>query len=189
LGAFYTSIQVPKVTHDELGAVLRRVIDEPGIAGIELYFGDAIDRWTAVYPKVCEQMDRLATRVSKELQCLVLTLGSYDEDDFLLNANVAGKDLGFFKITLGKKRTGKQRDPVVKRLDLLAPYCSQAERDALLEVLSDTRKETFGSDLLRRFCRTVGIRNAATSFDYIERGDYAGDLDVACEFERLPSRL
>ena len=107
MGASYTSIQVPGAGREEVRAVLERIINEPGISGIELYFGDAIDGWTAIYPMVSEQMDKLATRVSKEFGRLVLTLGSYDEDDFFLNANVSGKESGIFQDRDGEKTQPK----------------------------------------------------------------------------------
>ena len=35
-------------------------------------------------------------------------------------------------------------------------------------------REVFGHDLLRTFCEITGIRNAFTSFDYLQRGEREG---------------
>jgi len=96
--------------------VLARIINDPGIAGIHLYFGDAIDGWTAVYPMVSEQMDKLATRLSKEFQCLVLTLGSYEgyyttrpkrpvriPGYAVLTVNMMRSEVGFLRVYRGRR--------------------------------------------------------------------------------------
>lgn len=49
-----------------------------------------------------------------------------------------------------------------------------------MAALSDGTGVIYSSDLLRTFCDVVGIRNAFTSFDYLQRGEREG-LDAGIE--------
>ena len=74
---------------------------------------------------------------------------------------------------------------MIKKLDALAAFADEAARTTLVQRLCDARQTTFSTDLLDAFCATFAIKNARTSFDYIERGDYQDDLDVEMTLDRL----
>lgn len=74
---------------------------------------------------------------------------------------------------------------VIKKIDALAAFADEPSRAALVERLCDTRQVTFGSEILAAFCGVFAIKNARTSFDYIERDDYRDDLDVDTSLERI----
>jgi hypothetical protein len=85
-----------------------------------------------------------------------------------------GKQLPWFKVGVGRKRTGKERDKIAAKLEALAEVCDAESRARLVSILADATNVTFASDLLRSVCETAGIRNAFTSFDYLSRGERDG---------------
>ncbi len=184
MGATYISIQVPDTPPDVIRAALAD-FNAKSPERLAAYLARPIGRWTALYPRFSAETDRFAKVLSGVASGPVLTLGSIDEDDFLCNLCVAGKDLSFFKVNVGAQRKGKQRDSVIKKIGALAAFADEPSRAALIERLCDTRQVTFGSEILTAFCTVFAIQNARTSFDYIERDDYRDDLDVATSLERI----
>jgi hypothetical protein len=80
----------------------------------------------------------------------------------------------WFKIGASRKRTGKDREKLAAKLDALAEVCDGEARARLLELLADTTKVTFSSDLLRGMCEITRIQHAFTSFEYLQRGEREG---------------
>lgn len=184
MGATYISIQVPDTSRDVIRTALTQ-FNATSPVRLAAYLGQPIGRWTALYPRFSPETDRFAKILSGAAHGPVLTLGSIDEDDLLCNFCVAGKDLSFFKVNVGAQRKGKQRVSVIKKIDALQAFADEPSRAALVDRLCDTRHVTFGSEILADFCAVFAIKNARTSFDYIERDDYRDDLDVDTSLERI----
>jgi hypothetical protein len=85
-----------------------------------------------------------------------------------------GKQLPWFKVGAPRKRTGKEREKLAAKIDALAEVCDDATRARLVDVLADTTNVTFSSDLLRAVSEATGIRNAYSSFEYLQRGEREG---------------
>ena len=149
------------------------------------YVGETLGAWTGVYPSMSPAMDLFAKDLSGVLDCVVLSLVSHDEDEVLCNVCQGGKDHGFFKITAGRRRSPKQREPVAKRLSLLGTYVDAQKQAELLAYLSDTTGILDSGEILKTFCQALGIRNAMTSYDYIDHGNYQADLDTAVELVKV----
>jgi hypothetical protein len=182
MGATYISVQVPdRPTAEVKAALLAFNAKDP--VGLKAYLAETVGRWTALYPMFSAESDKFARHLSGVTGGVVLALASLDEDQFLCNLCDKGKDLGFVTISVGRQRKGKQREPVIKKLDALGAYCDRAAKAALIERLCDTRDVTFSVDILNAFCKIFGISNARCSYDYIERGDYMSDLDQATPME------
>lgn len=184
MGATYISIQVQDASPAAIRQALRSFNAE-NKDGLSAWLGPRIGRWTALYPRFSPEQDRFAKRLSAETAGLVLTLGAFDEDDLLCNICEAGRDHGFFKVSVGRRRAGKQRETVARKLAMLADHADEAARTALLDRLCDLREETFIRGSLIAFCDTFGIANARCSYDYIEAGDFKDDLDHAADLERV----
>ena len=73
-----------------------------------------------------------------------------------------------------KKRRGKEPEKLAAKIDALSDVCDAESRARLVDILADTTDVVFSSDLLRAFCEIAGIRNAFTSFDYLQRGEREG---------------
>jgi len=184
MGATYVSIQVPDTPVDAIRTSMAD-FNSRAPARLAAYLAPPVGRWTAIYPRLSPETDRFAKVLSGTTGGPVLTLGSIDEDDFFCNLCVAGKDLSFFKASVGTQRSAKQRAPVIKRINALAEFADEPSRAALIERLCDARQTTFSVDLLNAFCAVFAIKNARTSFDYIQRGDYHDDLDEETKFDRI----
>ena len=184
MGATYLSIQVDATDRESI-LTFTRVFAGKHPQEFQCYVGEPLGRWTAVYPSFSPAMDVFAKELSKALECLILTLRSFDEDEVFCNLCQAGKDYSFFKISTGSRRSLKQQAPVVKRLSMLEAYLSADQQKELVTYLSDTTRILFSADILKTFCQKVGIRNAMTSYDYIQRNDYRKDLDAPVELVKV----
>ena len=67
----------------------------------------------------------------------------------------------------------------------LHAHLNAEKKKQLLAYLSDTREIVFSADILKTFCEATGIRNAMTSYDYIQRNDYEADLDTKVQLLRI----
>jgi hypothetical protein len=182
VGATYISIQVPETPTDVILHALRSFNAEDK-EGLSAWLAPPIGRWTAIYPQFSPEMERFAKRLSATTKGIVLALGAFDEDDLYCNICESGKDHGYFKVSVGRKRSGKQREPVIKKLNMLAAHADEAARTALLEKLCDLREATFIRDSLIAFCDTFKIANARCGYDHIRAGQYKDDLDQAVDLE------
>ena len=59
------------------------------------------------------------------------------------------------------------------------------QQEQLVAYLSDTRDILYSADILKTFCQAAGIRNVMTSYDYIQRNDYAADLDTPVQLVKI----
>src|SRR5262245_34393500 len=176
MGATYLSMQAETTDRNAVIAFSKGFAERN--SEFECYVGEPIGLWTAVYPSFSPAIDPFARELSKAIASLVVTLVSLDEDEVMCNFCLAGKDLGFVKISTGKRRSPKQQEPIAKKLSLLHAHLDAEEQKQLRAYLSDTREIVFGADILKTFCEATGIHNAMTSYDYIQRNDYAADLDT-----------
>lgn len=180
MGATYLSMQLRTPDRDAVVRELERVVRQSPGGSLRCYVGAASDGWVPVFPSFVPELEQTAKHLSARFDCLVLMLLSADEDDLYCMTFRGGKQLPWFKIGIGRRRTGNDREKLASKLDALADVCDAASRERLLALLSDTRDVTFSSDLLRALCDAIGVRNAYTSFEYLQRGERDG-LDPAGE--------
>jgi hypothetical protein len=174
MGATYLSLQLRMTDRDAAIACLGSIAAANAGAGLQFYVTESIENWLAVFPNFTPELERTAKTLSARLNCLVLLLLSFDEDDLYLMFFRNGKQLPWFKVGVGRKRTGKERDKMATKLEALAEVCDAESRGRLVSILTDTTNVTFASDLLRSVCEIAGVRNAFTSFDYLSRGERDG---------------
>lgn len=184
MGATYVSQQIGATDRDGVLTFSQGFVERHR-GEFQCYVAEPLGAWTAVYPSFSAVMDLFAKELSGVLGCVVLTLASLDEDEVLLNVCEAGPDHNFVKISAGRRRPPKQREPVAKKLSLLDAYVDAGQQAELVAYLSDTTGILFSRDILQTFCRRLGIRNAMTSYDYIERSDYQADLDTPVQLVKI----
>ena len=180
MGATYLSMQLRTPDRDAVVAELHAIVAANVDAGLRFYVAEPRDGWLAVFPNFTPELERAAKALSARVDCLVLLLLSADEDDLYCMFFRAGKQLPWFKVGVGRTRRGKQREKLAAKLEALAEVCDAESRARLLAILADATGVTFSSELLRAVCEIVGIRNAFTSFDYLQRGEREG-LDPPSE--------
>lgn len=171
MGATYLSMQLRTTDRETAVAELRSIATANAGAGLQFYVAEPCEGWLAVFPNFTPELERAAKALSAKVDCLILLLLSADEDDLYCMFFRNGKQLPWFKIGVGRSRRGKERDKLAAKLEALAEVCDEESRARLVAILADTTDVIFSSDLLRALCEIVGIRNAFTSFDYLQRGE------------------
>ena len=147
---------------------------------MRFYVAEPRDGWLAAFPNFTPELERAAKQLSARVDCLVVLLLSADEDDLYCMFFRSGKQLPWFKVGVGRIRRGKEREKLATKLEALADVCDAERRARLVAILADATDVTFSSELLRAVCEIAGIRNAFTSFDYLQRGEREG-LDPPSE--------
>lgn len=174
MGATYLSLQLQTTNRDAAVGCLESLAAANARERLQFYVAEPVGQWLAVFPNFTPELERSAKSISKQLDCLVLLFLLADEDDLYVMFFRRGKQLPWFKLAIGRKRTGKEREKLRTKLKTLADICDEEARAKLLSILADTTDVTFMSDVLRSACEIIGVRNAFTSFDYLQRGDRDG---------------
>jgi hypothetical protein len=171
MGATYLSLQLRTTDRDAAVECLKSLAVASAPECLQFYVAEPIDQWLAVFPNFTPELERTAKSISKQLNCLVLLLLMADEDDLYWMFFQHGKQLPWFKVANGRKRTGKEREKLANKLEALADVCDAEARSRLVSILADTTDVTFMSEVLRSVCEIIGVRNAFTSFDYLRQGE------------------
>lgn len=174
MGATYLSMQCRTSDRDAVVAELRAIASANPAAGVRFYVAEPKEDWLPVFPNFTPELEKSAKTLSARAGCLILLLLSADEDDLYCMFFRHGKQLPWFKVAAGKKRTGKEREKLATKLEALAEVCDAEGRARLVTVLADSTGVTFSSDLLRSVCEILGIHSAFTSFDYLQHGERDG---------------
>jgi hypothetical protein len=182
MGATYLSMQFRTTNRDAVVAELHSIAAANAAAGLRFYVAEPYDGWLPVFPNFTPELERVAKALSARVDCLVVLLLSADEDDLYCMFFRGGKQLPWFKVGVGRSRSGKERGKLAAKLEALAEVCDVESRARLVAVLADATAVTFSSDLLRALCEIAGIHSAFTSFDYLQRGERQG-LDPPSEPE------
>jgi hypothetical protein len=98
------------------------------------------------------------------------------------------RQLPWFKVGAPRIRRGKERETLATKLEALTDVCDVESRARLLAILADPTGVTFSSELLRAVCDIVGIRNAFTSFEYLQRGERES-LEMSVEPRFVPANV
>jgi hypothetical protein len=174
MGATYLSMHLRTTDRDAALAALTSIAAANTSERPQFYVADSVGGWLPVFPNFTPDLERNAKALSANLGCLLVLLLSADEDDLYCMFFRAGKQLPWFKIAAGRPRKGKEREKLAAKLGALEDVCDAESRARLLAVLSDSTGVAFSSELLRSLCDITGIRNAFTSFDYLQRGEREG---------------
>jgi len=174
MGATYLSMQLRTTDRDSVVVELSAIASKNVGAGLRFYVAEASEGWLPVFPNFTPELERAAKDLSARVDCLVLLLLSADEDDLYVMFFRDGKQLPWFKVAAGRVRRGKEREKLAAKLEALANVCDEECRARLVAVLADSPGVNFSSELLQSVCEILGIRNALTSFDYLQRGEREG---------------
>jgi hypothetical protein len=174
VGATYLSMQLRTTSRDAVVAALETIAAASPVERLQFYVAEPVSGWLAVFPNFTPELERSAKALSATLDCLIVFLLSADEDDLYCLFFRDGRQLPWFKVGASRKRRGKEREKLAAKIDALSDVCDAESRARLVDILADTTDVVFSSDLLRAFCEIAGIRNAFTSFDYLQRGEREG---------------
>jgi len=188
MGATYLSMQLRTTDREAAIVALEAIAAANTEAGLQFYVAEPIGGWLAVFPNFTPEIERSAKELSARLGCLIVLLLSADEDELYCMFFRDGKQLPWFKIGAPRKRRGKERDKLATKLEAFAEVCDAESRARLTDILADTTGVIFSSELLRSLCQIVGIHNAFTSFEYLQRGEREG-LETPDEPTLVPAEV
>lgn len=181
MGATYLSMQCRTSNRDAVVAELRAIASTgPAPAAfatpmpLQFYVGEPENGWLPVFPNFTPELERSAKTLCAKADCLVVMFLSADEDDLYCMFFRHGKQLPWFKVAAGKKRTGKERDKLAAKVEALSEVCDAGARARLVTVLADSAGVTFSSDLLRAVSDILGMHSVFSSFEYLQRGERDG---------------
>jgi hypothetical protein len=184
MGATYLSMQLRTTDREAAVAALETIAAASRVE--QFYVAEPVGGWLAVFPNFTPEIDRSPKALSAVLDCLIVLLLSADEDELYCMFFRSGKQLPWFKVGASRKRRGKEREKLASKIDALVDVCDAESRARLVDILADTTNVVFSSELLRAFCEVAGIRNAFTSFDYLQRGEREG-LEPPGRVTRVPA--
>lgn len=188
MGATYLSMQLRTADREGAVAALEAIAAATPGSSLQFYVAEPVDGWLAVFPNFTPELERSARRLSAALRCLIVLLLSADEDDLYCMFFRDGRQLPWFKVGAPRVRRGKERDKLAAKLEALAEVCDVEDRALLVAILADTSGVNFSSEVLRAVCEVVGIRNAFSSFDYLQRGEREG-LGISGEPTFVPAKV
>lgn len=185
MGAFYGSVHLRTKDRDEV----RRLLEEAGKKQPGRFLvGPALSGWVAVYPEHHGQDERVAQALGRKFPGDLLYVMVHDDDVFVYAYYRGGRLLDQYNSCpdyfgddddAAGERGGQ---PEVFR-DLLGDAGAVEELARLLAA----DRPLFASETLQRFAEIVGLRNALTSYEYLQAGE-TGRIEGWDEFVHVPDR-
>lgn len=174
MGGFFGSIQVRTGERDPvLKAVATLVRDD-----LRFLVGPELDGWVAVYPSGNGQDIAVAAALATRVSMPVIHLLVHDDDVFAYEAYAEGKPIDSYnsRPDYFEPVDDAERERVRGRPECLTPLVGAVTASVIAELLEAARREAHEPAhlFLERFAALFGIRNAVTSFEYLERGERDG---------------
>jgi hypothetical protein len=186
MGGFYGSVQVRGAEREAIKSVVEKLA---GKMDLRFLIGPELGGWVGVYPAGHGQDIRIGREIARKLSGDLFQLVVHDDDVFvydyyrdgkLVDRNNSSPD--YFQevsVSNAKKLRG--------RPDTFGHLATTEGIVALKAMLSDPEAESaaFASSLLERFAQVLGIRNAVTSYEYLQNGELDG-LEGWDQFVHVP---
>ena len=172
MGGFYGSVQIRGADRNTIKSVVEKLASKQEL---RFLIGPELGGWVGVYPADHGQDTRTGRAIARKLSGELFHLLVHDDDFFVYEYY----------------RDGKLVDRYNSRPDYFAPVSASEARKlrgrpetfghlavsgdvfTLKSMLADPEAESFAfaSTLLERFAQALGIRNALTSYEYLQNGE------------------
>jgi hypothetical protein len=173
MGAFYGSVHLRTGDPNEVRRLLEQADKKQGG---RFLVGPALGGWVAVYAEHHGQDERVAQALARTFRGELLYVLVHDDDVFAYAYYRGGRLLDQYNSCPDyfgddEDETGGERggNPEVFR-DLLGDAGAVEELARLLAA----DRPLFASETLQRFAEIVGLRNALTSYEYLQAGETHG---------------
>ena len=175
MGGFYGSVQVRGAERKTIITVVEKLA---GKSDLRFLIGPELGGWVGVYPVGHGQDTRIGCEIARKLSGELFQLLVHDDDFFIYEYYRDGKPVDrynscpdyFQQVSASEARKLRGRPDT---FDQLAPAEGIL---ALKAMLADPEAVSvaFASPLLERFAQILGIRNAVTSYEYLQNGELDG---------------
>jgi hypothetical protein len=187
MGGFYGSIQV----RGEDREPLRSALEELARKKRRFLLGPPLGGWVGVYPDGSGQDFRVARALARRLSGELIAMLVHDDDIFAYEYYRNGRRIDqydsspdyFEPISEGQRRRLSGRPETFAHL-ASDPAKFAAVRERLAAQATD--RAVFASELLEVFADALGIRNAVTSYEYLQENEETDDIEGWDRFLHVP---
>lgn len=174
MGAFYGSVLVKTSDRDAAQKAVELAAKE---TSAKFLFGPVHNGWLSVFPDHAGQSDNVSAAIARHLPCDILHLQLHDDDvfaySFYRNGQLADQYNScpeyFGEVTENEKQACQGRPELLK--DLLPNAASLGRLKALL---GRGKKYAFEQERMEQFVKLLGLPNAMSSYEYLQRGERDG---------------
>jgi WD40 repeat protein len=187
MGGFYGSVQVRGEDREAVRAALE------GLARKEhrSLLGPPLDGWIGVYPSGHGQDFRVARALARRLPGELIAMLVHDDDIFAYKYYRDGRLIDeydsipdyFEPVTEEQRRRLRGRPETFAHL-ARDPAKFAAVRDRL--AAQECERAVFASELLEEFAEALGIRNAVTSYEYLQENEETEGIEGWDQFVHVP---
>ncbi len=187
MGGFYGSVQV----RGEDREAVRAALEELARKKRRFLLGPPLDGWIGVYPSGHGQDFRVARALARRLPGELIAMLVHDDDVFAYEYYRDGRLIDqydsipdyFEPVTEEQRRRLRGRSGRFAHL-AKDPAKFAAIRERLAAQKHD--RVVFASELLEEFAEALGIRNAVTSYEYLQENEETEDIEGWDHFIHAP---
>jgi hypothetical protein len=186
MGGFYGSVQIRGADRDTVKSVVEKLASKQELRCL---VGPELGGWIGVYPADHGQDTRTGHAIARKLSGELFHLLVHDDDFFAYEYYSDGKLVDrynsrpdyFAPVSANEARKLRGRPETFGHLAVSGDVFT------LKSMLADAEAESFAfaSMLLDRFAQALGIRNAVTSYEYLQNGELEG-LEGWDQFVHVP---
>jgi hypothetical protein len=188
MGGFYGSVQIRSDDRDSV----RSALDQLAQKKQRFLLGPPLDCWIGVYPDGSGQDFGVARSLARRLSGELIAMLVHDDDVFAYEYYRDGRRIDQYNPIpdyFGEAVSEKERRLLRGRPESFAHLASDPEkftaiRDRLAAQAYD--RVVFASELLQEFAEALGIRNAITSYEYLQEHEETDDVEGWDEFIHVP---
>jgi WD40 repeat protein len=185
MGGFYGSLQIRGINRDAVKSAVEKLARK---TNARFMLGPKLGEWIGVYPEEHGQDVRMGRDLARKLRAEQLHLIVHDDDFLAYEYHRDGKLVDEYNsrpdyfAPVGPRERQKLRGRPECFSHLLAREEAVAE---LQRCLAAAEAEPFAYLVLKKFCEVLGIRNAVTSYEYLQEGE-VDDIEGWDQFVHIP---
>jgi WD40 repeat protein len=185
MGGFYGSIQIRGVDRNAVNAVVDKLAKK---RNLRFLLGPQLGDWIGVYPEGGGQDSKVGREFARELGAELIQLIVHDDDMFIYDYYRDGKLVDQYNSCPDyfDEVSDRDRQKLVGRPECFSHLVADSSAVAgLKQCLAEADAEPFAYAVLQRFCESLGITNAVTSYDYLQNGE-TDQIERWHEFIHIP---
>jgi hypothetical protein len=188
MGGFYGSVQIRGEDRDAVRAALEQLARKKR----RFLLGPAIGGWIGVYPDGSGQDLGVARALARRLPGELIAMLVHDDDIFAYEYYRDGRRVDQYNSIpdyFGEEVSEKERQRLRGRPERFAHLAGDPAKFAAVRkrlAAQAHEREVFAFELLQAFADALGIRNAVTSYEYLQENEETDDIEGWDEFLHVP---
>jgi hypothetical protein len=187
MGGFYGSVQVRGEDRESVRSALEPLARQKR----RFLLGPPLDGWIGVYPDGSGQDFGIARALARRLPGELIAMLAHDDDIFAYEYYRDGRRIDQYDSIPDyfKPVSEEQRRRLRGRPETFAHLASDPAKFAAIRerlAAQATDRAVFASELLDAFADALGIRNAVTSYEYLQENEETDDVEGWDQFLHVP---